>query len=131
MKNFTRVWRDKGETDRLSLCRDVTSSQRSTRVTKRWRIPFFRAQSHNNSWSSSSSLGRYMTCCLSSRDGKGLGIREEQDTTSCCLIPNWSLRKPADLTVASEIIQLLSLVASSPDLRILSEMSGESERNTS
>ena len=68
-----------------------------------------------------------MTCCLSSRDGKGLGIREEQDTTSCCLIPNWSLRKPADLTVASEITELLSLVASSPDLKILSEMSVESE----
>ena len=25
-KNFTRVWRDNGETDRLSLCRDGTRS---------------------------------------------------------------------------------------------------------
>ena len=28
-KNFTRVWRDNGETDRLSLCRDGTRTQRS------------------------------------------------------------------------------------------------------
>ena len=39
-KNFTRVWRDNGETDRLSLCRDGTRTQRSTvlrlfRVIKR------------------------------------------------------------------------------------------------
>ena len=40
LKNFTRVWRDNGETDRLSLCRDGTRTQRSTvlrlfRVIKR------------------------------------------------------------------------------------------------
>ena len=29
-KNFTRVWRDNGETDRVSLCRDGTRTQRST-----------------------------------------------------------------------------------------------------
>ena len=38
--NFTRVWRDNGETDRVSLCRDGTRTQRSTvlrlfRVIKR------------------------------------------------------------------------------------------------
>ena len=40
LKNFTRVWRDNGETDRVSLCRDGTRTQRSTvlrlfRVIKR------------------------------------------------------------------------------------------------
>ena len=39
-KNFTRVWRDNGETNCLSLCRDGTRTQRSTvlrlfRVIKR------------------------------------------------------------------------------------------------
>ena len=44
-KNFTRVWRDNGETDRLSHCRDGTRSQISTvlcsfRVIKRCALSF-------------------------------------------------------------------------------------------
>ena len=57
LKNFTRVWRDNGKTDRLSLCRDGTRTQRSTvlrlfRVIKQCAFretnefdPIFRAQS--------------------------------------------------------------------------------------